>query len=103
METQRLGAFIRQERLEYGMTQKTLAKRVGITTTAMNDLEQGRTRDPRFSVVQRIAQSLGLSLQRFAHVVIEGRDAVPQRRVPTDYQPRYAREDEGDYALRRRR
>jgi transcriptional regulator with XRE-family HTH domain len=82
METQRLGAFIRQQRLSYGMTQKTLAKRAGITQTAMNDLEQGRTRDPHFSIVRRIAASLGLSLERFAHVVIEDRDTVSHRRKP---------------------
>ena len=63
-----LGERIRLERKRYGMTQKELADRSHISKTAMNDLEQGRTRDPSLSVATRIARALGLSLD---HLVQE--------------------------------
>ena len=58
----KLGAFIQQARRGYGMSQTILAQRVGISKTAMNQIERGETYDPRFSVIQRIAQVLGFSL-----------------------------------------
>src|SRR6266704_2139297 len=42
-----LGKRIRKERLRYGMSQTELAKRVGISKTAMNQIEMGETADPR--------------------------------------------------------
>jgi DNA-binding XRE family transcriptional regulator len=75
---------IRQARLAYGMSQAELARRVGISKTAMNDIEQDRTTDPGFSVVARIAGVLGLSVEYFSHAGMEGGDAVPQRRAPAE-------------------
>lgn len=60
-----LGAQIRQARKIHGMSQVELARRIGISKTAMNDIESGGTRDPRFSVVQRISKALGVSLDLF--------------------------------------
>jgi transcriptional regulator with XRE-family HTH domain len=60
-----VGEYIRHERLRYGMSQVELAKRVRVSKTAMNDLEKGRTVEPRFSLVRDIAQVLGLSLDVF--------------------------------------
>jgi transcriptional regulator with XRE-family HTH domain len=77
-----LGQRIRAARLSYGMSQAELARRVHISKTAMNDIEQNRTADPGFSVVERIAEALGLSVQSFAQGVSKSRDAVPQRRAP---------------------
>lgn len=57
-----LGEQIRDKRQQYGMTQAELARRSHLSLQAMNDLEQGRTKDPRFSVMQRIARVLGFSL-----------------------------------------
>jgi transcriptional regulator with XRE-family HTH domain len=57
-----IGTRIRQARLKYGMTQAELARRVGISKTAMNDLEQGKTVDPRLSHVVAIADHLRLSV-----------------------------------------
>jgi transcriptional regulator with XRE-family HTH domain len=60
--TQAIGECIRQARLRYGMSQTELAKRAGLSKTAMNDLEMGKTADPRFSHVLAIADALHLSL-----------------------------------------
>jgi transcriptional regulator with XRE-family HTH domain len=62
----RIGAEVRQWRQAYGMSQAELARRAKISLQAMNDLEQGRTKDPRFSVMQRIARVLGVSLDLFS-------------------------------------
>jgi transcriptional regulator with XRE-family HTH domain len=60
--TSPVGTHIRQARLRYGMSQAELARRIGISKTAMNDLEQGKTRDPHLSYIVAIADELRLSL-----------------------------------------
>lgn len=58
-----LGERIRIARTRYGMSQAELARRVGISKTAMNDIERGRTTDPKWSIVVAIADHLGLKLE----------------------------------------
>ena len=57
-----IGAKIRQARASYGMSQAELARRIGISKTAMNDLEQGKTQDPHLSHIVAIADQLRLSV-----------------------------------------
>jgi transcriptional regulator with XRE-family HTH domain len=57
-----LGSRIREARLQYGMSQAELARRIGISKNAMNDLEQGKTGDPRLSHIVAIADQLRLSV-----------------------------------------
>ena len=57
-----LGARIRKARQRYGMSQTELARRVGISKTAMNQIETGETADPRLSRVRAIADILGVSM-----------------------------------------
>jgi DNA-binding XRE family transcriptional regulator len=57
-----IGMKIRQARERYGMSQAELARRIGISKTAMNDLEQGKTRDPHLSRIVAIADQLRLSV-----------------------------------------
>lgn len=59
-----LGERIRQARVQYGMSQAELARRIGMSKTAMNDLEQGKTRDPHLSYIVAIADQLRLSMDR---------------------------------------
>jgi transcriptional regulator with XRE-family HTH domain len=61
-----LGERIRAERLRYGMSQAELARRAHVSTTAMNDLETGKTQEPRFSLIRDIARTLGVSLDQLA-------------------------------------
>jgi transcriptional regulator with XRE-family HTH domain len=63
-----LGEQIRQERKRYGMSQAELARRVHVSKQAMNDLEQGKTSEPRFSLICAIAQVLGISLDSLKSV-----------------------------------
>ena len=57
-----IGTKIRQAREHYGMSQAELARRIGISKTAMNDLEQGKTQDPHLSRIVAIADQLRLSV-----------------------------------------
>ena len=56
-----LGARIRMARLRYGMSQAELARRIGISNTAMNQIESGKTPDPAASRIKAIADVLGVS------------------------------------------
>jgi transcriptional regulator with XRE-family HTH domain len=56
-----LGTRIRIARLRYGMSQAELARRIGISNTAMNQIESGKTPDPAASRIKAIADVLGVS------------------------------------------
>jgi transcriptional regulator with XRE-family HTH domain len=56
-----LGDRIRQVRLRYGMSQAELARRIGISSTALNQIESGKTPDPGVSRIVGIASVLGVS------------------------------------------
>lgn len=58
---QTLGERIRQTRETYGMSQAELARRVGLSYTAMNQIESGEIVDPRASRILAIAQILHVS------------------------------------------
>ena len=71
-----LGARIRQMREASGMSQIELARRIGVSKTTMNAIEQGVTLDPGVSRIIAIAEVLHLSLD-----ALVGRAAsVPRRR-----------------------
>ena len=61
-----LADCIRQAREAYGMSQAELARRCGLSPTAMNNIEKGHTPDPHFSHVRKIAATLHLSLEALA-------------------------------------
>ena len=56
-----LGDRIRNARTRYGMSQAELARRIGISTTSMNQIESGETPDPRASRIKAIADVLRVS------------------------------------------
>ena len=84
--TSAVGAHIRQARLRYGMSQAELARRIGISKTAMNDLEQGKTRDPHLSYIVAIAEELHLSIDD----LIGRQEAHAEASPPTRPRPRKA-------------
>jgi len=55
-----LGDRIRLARTRMRMNQAELARRIGISTTSMNQMEMGTT-DPRASRIKAIAEVLGVS------------------------------------------
>ena len=56
-----LGDRIRQARDRYGMSQAELARRIGVSATALNQIESGKTSDPGVSRIIGIAAILGVS------------------------------------------
>jgi len=66
MMKETLGERIRKARLHYGMSQTELARRVGISKTAMNQIEMGETTDPRMSRIRAIADIFGVSMDYLA-------------------------------------
>ena len=74
-----LGERIRKERLRYGMSQVELARRIGISKTAMSQIESGETEDPRVSRLSAIADILGVSMDYLAGREDEDSTPAPQR------------------------
>jgi transcriptional regulator with XRE-family HTH domain len=56
-----LGIEIKKGRIEQRLQQQELAKRAGISRKYLSEIEREQV-DPRFSIVQRIARALGISL-----------------------------------------
>jgi len=63
-----IGERIRQARKAYGMSQVTLARRVGISKQALYQIESGKTPDPGVLKVMAIAKVLGVSMNDLTHV-----------------------------------
>jgi transcriptional regulator with XRE-family HTH domain len=66
-----LGENIRQARKTYGMNQTVLAERIGISKTSLSLIESGDTKDPRYSIVRRIARVLHLRIDDLDPLVLE--------------------------------
>src|SRR6266850_6340254 len=55
-----LGQLVREQRARLRLTQSELAARVGVSRSAISELEAGRIEQPRASVFARLASALGL-------------------------------------------
>jgi transcriptional regulator with XRE-family HTH domain len=55
-----LGHLVREQRTKLHLTQSELASRVGVSRSAISELESGRIEQPRASVFSRLAMALGL-------------------------------------------
>lgn len=69
---QRIGASVRAQRLEAGLTQKQLAARAGITQTVLSRVESGAG-NPTLALLEALAAALGAELNvslAFALVVV---------------------------------
>jgi transcriptional regulator with XRE-family HTH domain len=55
-----LGRLVREQRARLRLTQSELASRVGVSRSAISELEAGRIEQPRASVFARLAAALGL-------------------------------------------
>lgn len=56
---------------EQGIKPSELAKRSGIGKSTISELTSGRSREPTFSKAKRLADGLGVPLERFAELVDE--------------------------------
>jgi predicted transcriptional regulator len=63
LPTSGLGYNIRVKRAKLGLSQAELAKRVGLSQSALSRIEK-HVSDPRLSHVERIAEMLGLDLDK---------------------------------------
>ena len=60
---EQFGANIRQSRRKHGFTQEELAHRVGMDTSYLSELENGR-KEPCLRKMKEIAQALGIPLTK---------------------------------------
>ena len=63
------------------MSQRALAKEVGISTKSLNQIETGETLDPKSSIVRRISEVLGVTTDWLlkGDPTSRGRVSSPQR------------------------
>jgi len=62
------GEKIRRLRLKAGMSQESLAQRVGVTTHTIWRLENGPTFNPRLETLRALAKALGVPLEELLDV-----------------------------------
>jgi transcriptional regulator with XRE-family HTH domain len=62
------GAKIRRLRLKAGISQESLAQRVGVTTHTIWRLENGPTFNPRLETLRALAKTLGVSVKELLDV-----------------------------------
>lgn len=55
--------MIREIREKKGISQNRLAKIVGVSQSALSDIESGKTKNPRFSTIMKIAKALNVSIE----------------------------------------
>jgi transcriptional regulator with XRE-family HTH domain len=73
-----LGIEIKKGRIDRLLQQQQLAKLAGISRKYLSEIEHEQV-DPRFSIVQRIAQALGMSLDTLGR----GEAIQPKKRQRT--------------------
>lgn len=71
---------IRQLREALGLSQSELARRIGVTPQAIQQLEDGKVRDPRYIVA--LAETLGVAPASLGRGTGPARQAYPIRREP---------------------
>jgi DNA-binding XRE family transcriptional regulator len=74
-----VGELVRERRTSIGLTQRDLAAASGISIGALRDLEQGRTRCPRWGAVVAIAAALGLDRHQRAALASTWSGGPPDR------------------------
>ena len=70
-EPTHVGELIRQFRKRAGLSQRELAQQAGLSTAAIRDLEQGRTRQPRRESLRALAVALGLDATETASILAD--------------------------------
>jgi DNA-binding SARP family transcriptional activator/DNA-binding XRE family transcriptional regulator len=70
-----MGSLLKRYRQARGVTQRELAAAAGLSIGTLRDLEQGRTRFPRWGMVEGLATVLGLGQAQRAELTQAGRAA----------------------------
>lgn len=72
----RLGELIAIARECKGWTLRDLEKKTGISNALISQIETGKVKDPGFSIVVRLTDALGVSLERAAKTVMTAREML---------------------------
>ena len=67
------GTYLREKRSSAGLTQKQLAKKVGVSTTYINQLETKKVNAPTREMCQKLAPALGISFLALWRIAKEER------------------------------
>ncbi len=69
-----IGERLRQRRTDLGLSQRELAKRIGVRQATISDIESGRQKETSTGVARRLAFELGVTLDWLIgpHVRAEG-------------------------------
>lgn len=86
-----IGALIKRHRQDQQETQRELAEAAGMSVGALRDLEQGRTRSPRWGTVEELAAALALDSDQRAELARACRSGdqarAPRRPGPKERVP----------------
>ena len=74
-----MGELVRERRRNIGLTQEQLSAAAGVSLGALRDLEQGRTRCPRWGSVAVIASALGMDRHQQAELASAWAGGQPGR------------------------
>ena len=90
--TTKLGEFLKARRAAWGLTQRSLAQKLGVEASHVAFIESGR-RKPSLKLVARIADTLGLDRQDVlllahpeARVLLSRTESEPRKRPPRSWQ-----------------
>lgn len=89
-----LGARIRAARERYGMSRAELARRIGISATALYDIEVGRS-EPLAGRIEAIARVLHVTTDEL-HGLTNAEEADDRQRLPSPQSPLEERRGEGE-------
>lgn len=82
-----MGTLVKRYREEQRVTQRELAAAAGISLGALRDLEQGRTRSPRWESMEELAAVLGLGQSERAELAHASWAGVSSRQDPQRCDP----------------
>jgi len=66
-----LGEFFADVRQQKGLTLRQAAKLTDVDNAHISQIELGKIRDPRFSVMVRLCKGYGLDIRRVARLALE--------------------------------
>lgn len=67
----RAGLLVKAERLRQGHTQESLAARAGVSVKTVSRVEKGGLHETRGSTYRKLAEALGVPVQRFTAPLVD--------------------------------
>ena len=55
--------MIKEIREKHGISQNGLAKKIGVSQSALSDIENGKTKNPRIDTIMKIADALKVPIE----------------------------------------